>query len=254
MPLATSLRISTLFTSRSRSWRSNCRDETLTRGEDRRIDVERPLPGGEFARRALQREQAEIDDEAGLLGDRHELARLEPAETRMVPAQQRLEAGDGAILEPHDRLEEHLDLAALQRAAQLGLERQPVGALRRASTGGTPRCDCRRRAWRERMAISASSSMSSRSGCSCGSNRAMPIETRERDLPVGEASPASPARGARESASVITWSACGLGDENDGESVAGDARQRVLRLQEARRADARWSAGSNRRWRRRPAR
>ena len=44
----------------------------------------------------------------------------------MVPAQQRLEARDGAILQPHDRLEEGLDLAAAERPLQIRFERQPV--------------------------------------------------------------------------------------------------------------------------------
>ena len=48
----------------------------------------------------------------------------------MIPARQRLEAGDRAILEPHDRLVEDLDLLALERAAQFGFERQPVGLAR----------------------------------------------------------------------------------------------------------------------------
>ena len=54
----------------------------------------------------------------------------QPAHLRMIPARQRLEAGDGAILEPHDRLIEDGDLLALERAAQLGFERQPVGLAR----------------------------------------------------------------------------------------------------------------------------
>ena len=98
--------------------------------ENRRIDVERLLPGREFARRALQGEQAEIDDEAGLLGERNKFARLDAAKARMLPAQQRLEAGDGAILEPHDGLEEQLDFVAVQRAAQFAFQRLAVGALR----------------------------------------------------------------------------------------------------------------------------
>ena len=42
----------------------------------------------------------------------------------MVPARQRLEAGDGAVLEPHDRLIEDRDLVALERAPQLGFQRR----------------------------------------------------------------------------------------------------------------------------------
>ena len=48
----------------------------------------------------------------------------------MAPAQQGLEAGDGAVLEPDDRLEMHLDLVAVHRAPQVGLERQALGPVR----------------------------------------------------------------------------------------------------------------------------
>ena len=48
----------------------------------------------------------------------------------MVPARQRFEAGDGAIVEPHDRLIKDGDLVALERAAQIGFDRQPVGLAR----------------------------------------------------------------------------------------------------------------------------
>ena len=53
----------------------------------------------------------------------------------MAPAQHRLEAGDGAILEPHDRPEQHHDLVARERMAHVVFERLPVGALR-AHDGG----------------------------------------------------------------------------------------------------------------------
>ena len=88
------------------------------------------LPGRELARGALEHEQAEIDDQADFLGDRDEFGRRQPAELRMIPARQRLEAGDGAILQPHDRLVEHLDLLALDGAAQFGFQRQAVGLAR----------------------------------------------------------------------------------------------------------------------------
>ena len=48
----------------------------------------------------------------------------------MVPARQRLEAGDRAIVEPHDRLIEDRDLLALERPPQIGFDRQPVGFAR----------------------------------------------------------------------------------------------------------------------------
>ena len=61
-----------------------------------------------------------------------EIGGPEQAETRMAPARQRLEAGDGAVLEPDDRLEHHADLAAFERVAQVVGERQAVSRARRA--------------------------------------------------------------------------------------------------------------------------
>ena len=48
----------------------------------------------------------------------------------VVPARQRLEAGHRAVLEPHDRLVEDGDLFALERPAQVRLERPTVGLAR----------------------------------------------------------------------------------------------------------------------------
>src|SRR3974390_2491835 len=48
----------------------------------------------------------------------------------MIPARQRLEAGNGAILEPHDRLVQYLYLLALDGAAQFRLHREPIGLAR----------------------------------------------------------------------------------------------------------------------------
>ena len=47
----------------------------------------------------------------------------------MVPADQRLEAGDRLVLEPHDRLVEDLDLLAAERPAEVRFERGEVGAV-----------------------------------------------------------------------------------------------------------------------------
>ena len=99
-------------------------------GESGSRVAQRALPGAELARRAVEHEQAELDDQPGFLGDVDEFGGRHPAEFRMVPARQRLEAGDGAILEPHDRLIEDGDLVALDRAPQIGLDRQPVGFAR----------------------------------------------------------------------------------------------------------------------------
>src|SRR5580704_2231864 len=95
-------------------------------GENRRIDVERVLPGGKFVRGALQRENPEIDNRAGLLGERNEFGGAEPSQTRMLPSEQRFEARDRAVLEPDDRLEQNLDFAAVERAAQVGVESETI--------------------------------------------------------------------------------------------------------------------------------
>ena len=88
------------------------------------------MPGREFACGPLQREDAEIRDEAAFFGDGHEVRRAKAAKARMVPAQLALEARDGAIFKAHDGLEEHADFVAVEGAAQIRLQRQPVGALR----------------------------------------------------------------------------------------------------------------------------
>ena len=88
------------------------------------------MPGREFARRPFQREDAEVRDEAAFFRDGHEVRRPEATQARMVPAQLALEARDGAIFETHDGLEEHADFVAVEGAAQVRLQRQPVGALR----------------------------------------------------------------------------------------------------------------------------
>src|SRR4029077_12650826 len=59
----------------------------------------------------------------------------ETPESRMPPADERLKAGDGAILEPHDGAEENRDLAALERAPHIVAECLPVGAME-AHVGG----------------------------------------------------------------------------------------------------------------------
>ena len=45
----------------------------------------------------------------------------------MIPARQRLEAGDRTVFQPHDRLIQDGDFLALDGAAQFALQRQPVG-------------------------------------------------------------------------------------------------------------------------------
>ena len=67
---------------------------------------------------------ADRHDEAGLLGERDELGRRHQPMVRLLPAQQRLGADDAAAGEVDLRLVVQRELAALERAAQVGLGRQ----------------------------------------------------------------------------------------------------------------------------------
>ena len=48
----------------------------------------------------------------------------------MLPAQQGFEAGDGAILQPHDGLEQHPHFVAIESLAQIALHREMVAPVR----------------------------------------------------------------------------------------------------------------------------
>ena len=97
-----------LRTSLSRSWPQQLARGDVDAGENRRLDFERLLPGGEFARRRSRIAKTPISTERAVssASDMKSPA-LKQAEARMLPAQHRLEAGDGAVFEPHDRLEQH---------------------------------------------------------------------------------------------------------------------------------------------------
>src|SRR6202011_5020968 len=99
-------------------------------GENRRIDIERVLPGGKFARGAFQHENAEIDNRTGLLSERNEVGGAEPPETRMIPSKQRFEARDRAVLEPDDWLEKNFDFAAVERMPQVRFKTETIRAQR----------------------------------------------------------------------------------------------------------------------------
>src|SRR5262244_1489216 len=124
VPRARPARASTVRRSWIRSWRSSWRDETLT------LANSGARPDAELAGGAVEHEHAEVDDQPDLLGDRDELGRRHAPHLGVVPARQRLEARDGAVLEPDDRLVEDGDLLALERPAQLGLDGEAVGLAR----------------------------------------------------------------------------------------------------------------------------
>ena len=150
----------------------------------------------------------------------------------MVPAQQRLEAGDGAVLQPHDRLEEDLDLAAVERPAQIGLERDrsercvrmagrnismrlPPRRLACASRFRRPSACPRGLAWQLR--VEERDADRARSARSRGRRRS-PACSSARRIDVGEAADRAP---------------CSCSDtSSSGELIAGDARQRILRLEQ----------------------
>ena len=74
---------------------------------------------------AAQHELAELDDEAGLLGQRNEVDGGDQAALRMIPAQQRLEGDDAIAGDVADRLVVGLEFVALQRRAQIHLQQPP---------------------------------------------------------------------------------------------------------------------------------
>ena len=108
--------------------------EQLRRGEpqqreNRRVDFERALPGGQFARGGLHGEGADLADQAGALGGGAEIVEPEQAEPGMAPHQHGFQPGDRAVVEPGDRLKLQFQLAAFERAAKLFFERADIIAL-----------------------------------------------------------------------------------------------------------------------------
>ena len=81
------------------------------------------VPVGQRPRRGLERPAAELDDQARFLGDRDELARRDRAVAVMLPAGQRLEAGDLAGLELDQRLigERQLDRSRSRRRSSVSM-------------------------------------------------------------------------------------------------------------------------------------
>ena len=83
-------------------------------------------PDRELAAGLVEHEAPERQDQPGLVGDRHELARLDHLAGAVGPAAERLEARDGAGRSLDHRLVEHPQLAAVERVAQAGLELEPL--------------------------------------------------------------------------------------------------------------------------------
>ena len=102
--------------------------EQLRRDVHRQLErpAEHLLPRRHLMARLAQHLIGERDDEAGLFGDGDELRRRHHAAIRALPAHQRLQPADARRRQLHDRLIEDRELVALDRAAQLGLERQAL--------------------------------------------------------------------------------------------------------------------------------
>ena len=80
------------------------------------------LPAAGLAAGLAQDVAAERDDQAGLLGERHELGGRHEAADRVLPAHERLRGDDPAGVERDDRLVLDDHLLALDRLRQLLLE------------------------------------------------------------------------------------------------------------------------------------
>ena len=80
------------------------------------------VPQPALAAGGLQHQLADRDDQAGLLGHRDELARRDIAPVGVAPAGQHLEGADLAGAEIDLRLEERLQLVAVDRLVQLPLQ------------------------------------------------------------------------------------------------------------------------------------
>ena len=95
---------------------------------DRQLVALRPATRGTGASRRSSTQRVSGDDQAGLLGERHELVGADQAVARVVPAHERLDADDAAADDVGLRLVVQLELAALDRRAQLAGERQAARA------------------------------------------------------------------------------------------------------------------------------
>ena len=94
------------------------------------------LPAG-LAERPL----AHRHDQAGGLGQRQEVARQHGAALGVLPADQRLDGGDGAGADVHDRLVAKRELLVLDRVLELLAQRAALAAPRR-SISRVPRSMC----------------------------------------------------------------------------------------------------------------
>ena len=90
---------------------------------DREVERESAVaPDRGLRARGAQHPPADVDDHPGLLEQGDEEVGIDDAANRVLPAQQRLDAGDRAGLERADRLVDEEELVAIERGAQVELE------------------------------------------------------------------------------------------------------------------------------------
>ena len=83
-------------------------------------------PGGRLAAGFAEHPRVDLDDEARLLGQRHELDRCQQAEGRVLPPHERLDAHDAAGTQVDLRLVADPQLVATHRLVQLALTGQAL--------------------------------------------------------------------------------------------------------------------------------
>ena len=106
-----------------KSVRRNCSGDTLT-------ETREAGPGLAVETGAAQHPGAELDDQAGVLGDGDEFGRRNFAARRMRPAAERFDADHGLAALVDDRLVEQPQLVVLDRLAQVAFQQLAVGQIR----------------------------------------------------------------------------------------------------------------------------
>ena len=93
--------------------------------DERRVVAEPVQPAPGLRARGAQHPPAQRDDQAGLLGEFDEPVRAEPAEFRVLPADQRLDADGPLVAEPDQRLVVDVELLAVHRGRHRRGQREP---------------------------------------------------------------------------------------------------------------------------------
>ncbi len=98
----------------------------IDRNKRQRLALRLVLPDGEVAGRPFQHIQAERGDQPAVFRHWNDFRRRDWPALGMLPAQQRLVAGDRIVGQPHDRLIGKVDKVIVQRLAERRFQFQPV--------------------------------------------------------------------------------------------------------------------------------